>query len=147
MEIEDLSYSDIKRLKIFNAILLMELTMDYTDLERLKYLNIILLNEFKKSIQEKKSNVENIDENHDSTVDVDNVKNDEPSKDFISTGSKIREDRIIPSTEIKDSSTHKVDNINIKDIEDDQNLINDYDMNHGEISMDNELIFHLLKMI
>ena len=46
--IEDLSYSDIKRLKIFNAILLMELTMDYTDLERLKYLNIILLNEFKK---------------------------------------------------------------------------------------------------
>ena len=41
--IKDLSYSDINRLKIFNAILLMELTIDYSDLDRLKYLNVILL--------------------------------------------------------------------------------------------------------
>ena len=49
--IKDLSYSDINRLKIFNAILLMELTMDYSDLDRLKYLNAILLTKFKNAIQ------------------------------------------------------------------------------------------------
>ena len=102
--IEDLSYSDIKRLKIFNAILLMELTMDYSDLDRLKYLNIILLNEFKKSIQEKNSKIENIDENHDSTVEVDDKENDESSKDFISTDSKIRDDGIILPTELTDDA-------------------------------------------
>ena len=49
--IEDLSYSDINRLKNLNEILLMELTMDFSDLNRMKYLNVILLMEFKNSIQ------------------------------------------------------------------------------------------------
>ena len=49
--VEDFSHSDIYRLKLFNAILLTELTMNYSDLDRLKYLNIILLTEFRNYIQ------------------------------------------------------------------------------------------------
>ena len=48
--IQDFSYSDFKRLKILNAILLTELTMNNSDIEKLKYLNILLLSEFKKHI-------------------------------------------------------------------------------------------------
>ena len=49
--VEDFSHSDVYRLKLFNAILLTELTTNYSDLDRLKYLNIILLNKFKHYIQ------------------------------------------------------------------------------------------------
>ena len=48
--IQDFSYSDLKRLRILNAILLTELTMDYSDIDKLKYLNVLLLSEFKKHI-------------------------------------------------------------------------------------------------
>ena len=48
---EDFSHSDTYRLKLFNAILLTELTLNYSDLDRLKYLNIILLTEFRNHIQ------------------------------------------------------------------------------------------------
>ena len=36
--VEDFSHSDVYRLKILNAILLTELTIDYSDLDRLKYI-------------------------------------------------------------------------------------------------------------
>ena len=36
---EDLSYTDINRLKCLNAVLLMELSMSHSDMDRLKYLN------------------------------------------------------------------------------------------------------------
>ena len=49
--VEDISHSDVQRLKILNAILLTELTIDYSVLDRLKYLNVILLTEFKNYIQ------------------------------------------------------------------------------------------------
>ena len=46
--IEDLSYSDINRLKKMN---LMELTSNFSDLaDGMKYLNAILLKEFKNSV-------------------------------------------------------------------------------------------------
>ena len=48
--IQDLSYSDIDRLRILNAILLAELTMNYSDIEKMKYLNGILLIQFKNYI-------------------------------------------------------------------------------------------------
>ena len=51
--IQDLSYSDIKRLRTLNAILLMELTMNYSDIDKMKYLNGILLIQFKNYIQTK----------------------------------------------------------------------------------------------
>ena len=38
---EDLSYSDVNRLKYLNAILLTEVTVSYSDIERLKYLSVI----------------------------------------------------------------------------------------------------------
>ena len=49
--VQEISHSDIDRLKILNAILLTELTINDSVLERLKYLNIILLTEFKNHIQ------------------------------------------------------------------------------------------------
>ena len=41
--VEDFSHSDVYKLKLLNAILLTELTMNYSDLDRLKYLNVILI--------------------------------------------------------------------------------------------------------
>ena len=48
---KDLAYSNSQRLKLLNAILLIELTTDYSDLDRLKYLNSLLLTEFKEFIE------------------------------------------------------------------------------------------------
>ena len=45
--IQDFSYSDLKRLKTLNAILLTDLTMNHSDMDKLKYLNVLLLSEFK----------------------------------------------------------------------------------------------------
>ena len=50
---EDLSHSDLNRLKYLNAILLTELTVSYSDMDRMKYLNMILMTKFKDSLQEK----------------------------------------------------------------------------------------------
>ena len=54
--IKDFIYSDIKRLKLINAILLTELTPNNSDIDRLKYLNSILLREFKQLIQREEKN-------------------------------------------------------------------------------------------
>ena len=43
---EDLSYSDVNRLKYLNAILLTELTVSYSVMDQLKYLNVILMGKF-----------------------------------------------------------------------------------------------------
>ena len=40
--LKGLAYSSIPRLKLLNAILLIELTTDYSDIDRLKYLNNLL---------------------------------------------------------------------------------------------------------
>ena len=54
--IKDFIYSDIKRLKLINAILLTELTPNNSDIDRLKYLNSILMSEFKQLIQREEEN-------------------------------------------------------------------------------------------
>ena len=51
--LKGLAYSSIPRLKLLNAILLVELTTNYSDLDRLKYLNSILLTEFKEIMEKK----------------------------------------------------------------------------------------------
>ena len=48
---KDLAHRDIKNLRILNAILLTELTIDYSDIDRFKYLNGILMIQFKNYIQ------------------------------------------------------------------------------------------------
>ena len=71
---QDLSYSDIKRLRILNAILMMELTMNYSDMDKQKYLNEILLIQFKNHIEREYDDFEMSEDNHfenaqDSNVD------------------------------------------------------------------------------
>ena len=56
--VEDLSHSDIHKMKLLNEILLRELTMNYSDLDRLKYLNIIQLSVFKNHIQRTDDQIE-----------------------------------------------------------------------------------------
>ena len=56
------AYSSIPRLKLLNAILLVELTTNYSDLDRLKYLNSILLTEFKE-FMEKEDDFHNTEKN------------------------------------------------------------------------------------
>ena len=58
--IQDLSYSDRNRLRILNAILLTELTVNFSDLDKFKYLNVILLREFKNHIQKEHTTLEMI---------------------------------------------------------------------------------------
>ena len=48
--IKDLSYSDKNKLKILNASLLNELTMNLSEIDQSRYLNSILLTEFKEFI-------------------------------------------------------------------------------------------------
>ena len=58
---EDLSHSDMNKLKVLNEILLNELTISNTEMDRLKYLNVILMTKFKDSIQLGDNNVEIIE--------------------------------------------------------------------------------------
>ena len=60
---KDSSYSDVNRLKYFNAILLNELSISKSDMDRLKYLNVILMGKFKDCIQI--DNDTNLEINHD----------------------------------------------------------------------------------
>ena len=67
---EDLSYSNIDRLKYLNAILLVELTNSDSDMDRLKYLNVILMSKFKDSIEmkdiiESSEETEHLENTHD----------------------------------------------------------------------------------
>ena len=57
---QDLSHSNIDRLRNLNAILLMELTMNYSDMDKLKYLNEILINGSKKADLIAKNNLKEI---------------------------------------------------------------------------------------
>ena len=44
----------LDRIRILNAILLSELTMNDSNMDKLKYLNVLLLSEFKKTYSERK---------------------------------------------------------------------------------------------
>ena len=74
--IQDLSYSDISRLRKLNAILLMELTMNFSDIDKMKYLNGILLIQFKNYIETKHDDemtkndylAENLQESNDDQI-------------------------------------------------------------------------------
>ena len=107
---EDLSYSDVNRLKYLNAILLIELTDSYSDMDRLKYLNVILMNKFKDFIQ-MEDNIEvsendNLEVHHDETIE-------EMSSDHEIQISSVNK---IETQENFDSSIHKFnDNIHIED--------------------------------
>ena len=48
---QDISFTDVNRLRHLNATLLNELTYNCSNMDKLKYLNGILLTEFKKYIQ------------------------------------------------------------------------------------------------
>ena len=102
--IQDLSYSDIDRLRILNAILLAELTMNYSDIEKMKYLNGILLIQFKNYIfallAENDQVVEDLQESY-----VDQISNEET---FEETTEEILKDEDIQMpilNEIKDDLT------------------------------------------
>ena len=83
--IQDVSYSDLKSLKILNAILLTELTMNYSDMDRMKYLNEILLIQFKNHIQkDQKFEIErdqNCEKSIESHSNVHEETDDEEIKD------------------------------------------------------------------
>ena len=89
---EDLSYSDVNRLKHLNAILLTELTVSHSVMERLVYLNVILMTKFKDSIQIE-DNADELSENEHFDVfqtssDDDHDLND-PNDQKISSDSEI----------------------------------------------------------
>ena len=82
---EDLSYSDLNRLKYLNAILLTELTVSHSDMERMKYLNMILMTKFKDFIQID----DNVGMSENEDLEVNHDLNDETTKE-ISSDSEIQ---------------------------------------------------------
>ena len=74
--IQDLSHSDINKLRHLNAILLMELTMNFSDLDRLRYLNEILLIQFKNFIDIEHANRDNSEDSN-----INPIKNEETFKE------------------------------------------------------------------
>ena len=62
--IQNLSHSDIDKLRNLNKILLMELTMNLSDLDRLRYLNEILLIQFKNFIDIEHANQDNSEDSN-----------------------------------------------------------------------------------
>ena len=72
------AYSSIPRLKLLNAILLVELTTNYSDLDRLKYLNSILLTEFKEIMQK-----EDDFQNTEKIVQIDELPNSDSNIEII----------------------------------------------------------------
>ena len=75
--VEDLAYADMDRsmdrLRILNAILLAELTMNFSDKEKSKYLNGILLAEFKNYILSREYDFEMIE----NESNIEQILNDE----------------------------------------------------------------------
>ena len=123
--VEDFTYSDIYRLKLFNAIILTELTMNYSDLDRLKYLNIILLTEFRNHIQ--RIQIQSIAELENEKIDDDQNSskiNNEMHDGLIRRNSiNIDEDIEISLVKVEEveNSYQQIDDRNIEDIEE-QNL-------------------------
>ena len=110
---EDLLYSDVKRLKYLNAILLTELTVSYSVMDQLKYLNVILMGKFKDFIQ-----IDDVIEVSGNTnLEVDHDLNDEKIKELSSDGEiQISGRRKNEIQENFDLSIHKFkDFINIED--------------------------------
>ena len=72
---KDSSYSDVNRLKYFNAILLNELSISKSDMDRLKYLNVILMTKLKESVQTgndvEKSKNDELQDSHKLTLNHD----------------------------------------------------------------------------
>ena len=87
---QDLSYSDINKLRNLNAILLIELTMNYSVMDRLKYLNEILMIQFKNHIEREFTDFGMTENNHledsqDSNIDLSNEETFEETTKQIST--------------------------------------------------------------
>ena len=134
--VEDFSHSDVYRLKLVNAMLLMELTLNYSDLDRLKYFNIILMTEFKNFIQRK---VEQIQGLENSSLDQDMNHTLIKKMSTNSTNNQIPHIRI----EEVEKFDQEIDDFEIKNIEDDQNFGID-DEPRSEISTDNETQISLI---
>ena len=107
--VEDFSHSDIYRLKLFNAILLTELTTNYSDLDRLKYLNIILLTEFRNHIQRIQIQ---------SMAELENKQTDDDENSSV-IEQHMSDDIEIPlvKDEERENSYQKVGDLRIEDIE------------------------------
>ena len=121
--VEDFSHSDVYRLKLFNAILLTELTTNYSDLDRLKYLNIILLTEFRNHIQ--RIQIQSIAELENEKIEDDQNSskiNNEMHDGLIRRNSiNIDDDIEISLVKVEEVENQQMGNLEIDDIEE-QNL-------------------------
>ena len=131
---EDLSYSDVNRLKYLNAILLTEVTISYSDIERLKYLSVILMAKFKDFIQVEDD--DEVSENENLEDDLNDQTCNEISREGEIQISSINENENKGNFV---SPIHKAkDFIQIEDdVEDSENELNDETINR--IS-DNEIL-------
>ena len=130
---EDLSHSDLNRLKYLNAILLTELTVSYSDMDRMKYLNMILMTKFKDSIQ-KEDDIA-MPENENLQVYHNSFGHDLNNE--ISSENEIQEDTDLPIYN-KSKSFHQEENLKelVYEVDHDFN-----DETIKEVSSDSEIQF------
>ena len=104
--IQDLSYSDINRLRKLNAMLLTELTMNYSDMDKFKYLNEILMIQFKNYVQREYDDFEMTENNHledSQDSNVDQISNEETFEETIKQISTKNDIHMPVGHEINDS--------------------------------------------
>ena len=108
---KDLTYSNIVKLKHFNAILLIELTMDYSDLDRLKYLNSILLTEFKELIEREGNNFQNTSTANEHFEESQNfaVISDDPTDELIKEEIEPAKDDVEDEVQVEDYFEDKIE--------------------------------------
>ena len=125
---EDLSYSDVNRLKYLNAILLTELTVSNSDMDRLRYLNVILMNKFKESIQTSDDFEMSENTNLEDSI-VDHDLNEENTIITISKNDNFEE-------EIREISSESENEIEKEEFLRITKSVVDHDLNEDNIEMD-----------
>ena len=108
--LQDLSNSDLDRLKNLNAILLTELTMNYSNLDRMKYLNGILLFQFKNHIEKESSFEVTQNEVCEKSIEFPEESDNEEIKDDLTFSPK--EDSIMEINPIDNNSKTVESNLN-----------------------------------
>ena len=125
----EISYSDMGRLRLLNAILLNELTRDYSDMDKSKYLNVILLTEFKNEIQKEQNFQMTQNEDFENSIEsnVHEILNEDTNnknQDDLSSSCK---------KEIIECDTSEFDDNILNEMTQNENLENSEDSNYHKI--------------
>ena len=121
---KDLTYSSIPRLKLLNAILLIELTTDYSDIDRLKYLNSILMAEFKELIEKEENSLNTENEYYEESQN--SVVLSDSTEEIIKEESESAKDEFEGENDVEDEVKNEVEGVDhVQDENEDEDQAED----------------------